>query len=93
MKILIALLLMTSFCYADVVYEVTENPNIIKKITTTVIEIDLQELQKEIDELNAQIETMPDEILMPSGKEELIRLRDEKVDYLNSLPAPAVISK
>ena len=80
-------------CNAETSYLTTADPNIIQKVTTTTIEVNLEELQQEIDILNEQIETMPDEMLMPSGKEELIRIRDEKVDYLNSLIAPIAISK
>ena len=91
--ILVVLFAIAMYCRAETTYLSTPDPNIIKKVTTTTTEINLEELQAEIDLLNEQIETMPDEMLMPSGKEELIRLRDEKVDYLNSITAPAVISK
>ena len=87
---------MAGFCWADVVYEATSTPNIIKKIVTTETEINLEELQKEIDELNAQIETMPDMIMFeaPSGKEALIMERDEKqeeLDFYNNITVvPAI---
>ena len=80
-------------CNAETSYLTTVDPNIIQKVTTTTIEVNLEELQQEIDILNEQIETMPDMIEMPSGKEELIRIRDEKVDYINSITVPIAISK
>ena len=66
-------------------YETTNNKNIIKKIITTETEINLDDLQKEIDELNERIETTPEMIEMPSGKEMLIMERDEKVKNLEEL--------
>ena len=93
MRILIILLLIAGFCYADVVYEATEDPNIIKKVVTTETEINLEELQAEIDLLNEQIETMPEMIEMPSGKEILMWERDEKQDYLNSITVLTAVSK
>ena len=59
--------------------------NIIRKVTTTVVEIDLQELKKEIDDLNERIETTPALIEMPSDKELLLIERDEKVKNLEEL--------
>ena len=69
----------------SIIYEATLNKNIIKKITTTEIEINLDDLQFEIDELNERIETTPDMMEMPSNKEMLIMERDEKVKNLEEL--------
>ena len=88
----ILVLCITSLCYADITYEKIDE-NTIKKIKIVETIIDLKALQSEIDELNEQIKDMPDEILMPSGKEMLIQERDEKVIYLNSITAPIAISK
>ena len=69
----------------SITYEVTDDKNIIKKIVTTEIVINLNDLKKEIDDLNERIETTPDMIEMPSDKEMLIMERDEKVKNLEML--------
>ena len=68
----------------SIIYEAVSK-NIIKKITTTEIEINLDDLQFEIDELNERIDTTPEMIEMPSDKELLIMERDEKVKNLEEL--------
>ena len=63
----------------------TDVENVYIETWTESKTIDLAQAQRELDELNLQIETMPDEMMMPSGKEELIRIRDEKITYLNQI--------
>ena len=68
----------------SITYEAVSK-NIVKKIVTTEIVINLDDLKKEIDDLNERIETTPDMIEMPSDKEMLIMERDEKVKNLEEL--------
>lgn len=80
---LISILCYSAICFADIVYEGV-NENIIRKVTTTVKEIDLRKLRRDIERLEEEIEATPEMIEMPSRREELERERDEKVDYLRS---------
>ena len=69
----------------SITYETTDDKNIIKKIVTSETEINLDDLKKEIDDLNERIETTPEMMEVPSGKDALIIDRDEKVKNLEEL--------
>ena len=67
----------------------TDVENVYIETWTESREIDIGKVHKEIDELNAQIEMMPNEMMMPTNKEQLIQERNEKTAYLNSITPPA----
>ena len=62
----------------------TDVENVYIETWTESKTIDLAQAQRELDELNAQIETMPDTTMIeiPSGKDALIKERDDKISYI-----------
>ena len=83
MKILIILLLMTSCCWADTVYEKVDK-NTIKKTVTTETVIDIKKLEQEISDLEKRIAKEPDEILMPNFEKENLEMeKNDKKNILN----------
>ena len=67
------------------IYEITKDNDVIKEVKTVEKLIDLKVLQAEIDMLTEQVEDMPDEMMVPSGKAEMINDLVEKQKYIDEL--------
>ena len=67
------------------IYEKTEDKNIIRQIETVESEIHLDKLEKQVVDLENEIKDMPNEMIVPTDKERLKIELKKKKDLLNKL--------
>lgn len=71
----------------DIIYKKTDNPNVFIKIERVASKIRLDKLQREINQLNKEINSFPEWIDYPPGVNQKVK---EAIDYWNETNAMQV---
>lgn len=69
---------------ADVTYEVTDEPNIIRARKVINEEIHIDKLKKQIEDLKKQIEAIPDPVAYPENASDEVK---KAIDFYNEMNA------